>query len=52
MFERRVNPVPVISFDDRLIGIVSRSDIVGLMAVNFTEPGGEEQRPVRTRGGR
>lgn len=42
MFERGVNPVPVISLDDRLIGIVSRSDIVRLMAADFTEPGGEE----------
>ena len=41
MFERKVNPVPVISYEDRLIGIVSRSDIVRLMAVDFTEPGGE-----------
>ena len=43
MFERKVNPVPVISLDDQLIGIVSRSDIVRLMAVDFTEPGGEEE---------
>lgn len=42
MFEREVNPVPVISFDDRVIGIISRSDIIRLMAVDFTEPGGEE----------
>src|SRR3954468_20435855 len=28
MFERRVNPVPVISLDNQVIGIVSRSDIV------------------------
>ena len=41
MFERKVNPVPVVSYDDRLIGIVSRSDIVRLMGVDFTEPGGE-----------
>lgn len=41
MFERKVNPVPVVSFDDRLIGIVSRSDIVRLMAVDFTEPDDE-----------
>ncbi len=41
MFERKVNPVPVVSLDDRLIGIVSRSDIVRLMSVDFTEPGGE-----------
>ncbi len=48
MFERKVNPVPVIGFDNRVIGIVSRSDIVRLMAVDFTEPGGEEvSAPVR-----
>jgi CBS domain-containing protein len=41
MFERKVNPVPVISMEDRLIGIISRSDIVRLMAADFTEPGGE-----------
>jgi NAD(P)H-hydrate repair Nnr-like enzyme with NAD(P)H-hydrate dehydratase domain/predicted transcriptional regulator len=41
MFERQVNPVPVISLDDRLIGIISRSDIVRLMAADFTELGGE-----------
>lgn len=38
MFERRVNPVPVISMDGRLIGIISRSDIVQLMSVDFTDP--------------
>jgi CBS domain-containing protein len=43
MFERKVNPVPVISFDGQVIGIVSRSDIVRLMAVDFTEPGGEDE---------
>ena len=42
MFERKVNPVPVISFDDVLIGVVSRSDVIRLMARDFTEPGGEE----------
>ena len=41
MFERKVNPVPVINYEDRLVGIVSRSDIVRLMSVDFTEPGGE-----------
>lgn len=41
MFERKVNPVPVISMENRLIGIVSRSDIVRLMAVDFTESGDE-----------
>ncbi|MDP9372850.1 MAG: CBS domain-containing protein [Chloroflexota bacterium] len=41
MFERKVNPVPVISMADELIGMVSRSDIIRLMARDFTEPGGE-----------
>lgn len=50
MYERRVNPVPVISFDNQVIGIVSRSDIVGLMTVNFTEPGGEETAGEDPRG--
>ncbi|HET8631751.1 MAG TPA: CBS domain-containing protein [Thermomicrobiales bacterium] len=31
MYERKVNPVPVVSFDGTVIGIVSRSDIVRLM---------------------
>jgi CBS domain-containing protein len=42
MFERKVNPVPVISLDGQVIGIVSRSDIVRLMAADFTEPSGDE----------
>ena len=41
MFDRKVNPVPVISLEDELIGMVSRSDIIRLMARDFTEPGGE-----------
>lgn len=32
MFERKVNPVPVLNYDNRVIGIVSRSDIVRLLA--------------------
>lgn len=32
MFERRVNPVPVLDHQNRVVGIVSRSDIVGLIA--------------------
>lgn len=32
MFERRVNPVPVLDHDNHVVGIVSRSDIVGLIA--------------------
>jgi CBS domain-containing protein len=43
MHERKVNPVPVISLDGRLIGIVSRADIIRLMAADFTEPGGDEE---------
>lgn len=31
MFERRVNPVPVVDRDHRVVGIVSRSDIVKLI---------------------
>lgn len=42
MFERKVNPVPVISRDGQVIGIVSRSDIVRLMAVDFTDQSGDE----------
>lgn len=42
MFERKVNPVPVISLDGQVIGIVSRSDIVRLMAVDFTDPSDDE----------
>lgn len=41
MFERKVNPVPVVSLNGELIGIVSRSDIIRLMARDFTEPDGE-----------
>jgi CBS domain-containing protein len=32
MFERKVNPVPVLDRSNRVVGIVSRSDIVGLIA--------------------
>ncbi len=42
MFERKVNPVPVISLDGQVIGIVSRSDIVRLMAADFTDPSDDE----------
>jgi CBS domain-containing protein len=31
MYEKRVNPVPVVDENGRLVGIVSRSDIVRLM---------------------
>jgi CBS domain-containing protein len=40
MIERKVSPVPVISFANEVIGIISRSDIVRLMARDFSEPGG------------
>lgn len=32
MFERKVNPVPVLDRENRVVGIVSRSDIVQLIA--------------------
>jgi CBS domain-containing protein len=32
MFERKVNPVPVLDRENRVVGIVSRSDIVRLVA--------------------
>lgn len=32
MFERRVNPVPVLDHQNRVVGIVSRTDIVRLVA--------------------
>jgi CBS domain-containing protein len=32
MFERKVNPVPVLDLENRVVGIISRSDIVGLVA--------------------
>ena len=32
MFERKVNPVPVLNHLDQVVGIVSRSDIVRLLA--------------------
>ena len=38
MVERRMNPIPVVEAD-RLVGIVSRSDIIRLMAQDFS---GEE----------
>lgn len=41
MFERKVNPVPVLSMEGELIGIVSRSDIVKLMQLDFTDDDGE-----------
>jgi CBS domain-containing protein len=35
MVERRMNPIPVVE-EDRLVGIVSRSDIIRLMAEDFS----------------
>lgn len=34
MFKRKINPIPVVDDQDRLVGIVSRSDIVRLMIEN------------------
>lgn len=34
MYERRLNAIPVVEADDRLLGIVSRSDIVRLMVAD------------------
>ena len=50
MYERKVNPVPVVSLENELIGIVSRSDIVRLMARDFTDtsPDGETIPPEET----
>lgn len=39
MIDRRMNPIPVVE-DDRLVGIVSRSDIIRLMAEDFGGSGG------------
>lgn len=46
MFERKVNPVPVISLNDELIGIVSRSDIIRLMARDFTDTDQQDAEPL------
>ena len=34
MYERHVNPIPVVDEDGRLLGVVSRSDIVRLMVAD------------------
>jgi CBS domain-containing protein len=34
MVDRRINPIPVVQ-NDRLVGIISRSDIIRLMAADF-----------------
>jgi CBS domain-containing protein len=33
MFERRINAIPVVDQDERIVGIISRADIVQLMAL-------------------
>jgi CBS domain-containing protein len=38
MVKQRVNPLPVVE-DGRLVGIVSRSDIIGMMARDLDEEG-------------
>lgn len=37
MVKRRVNPVPVVDAEGRLVGIVSRADIVDMMAARLDE---------------
>ena len=44
MVNRRVNPIPVVE-QGRLIGIVSRADVVRLMAQTFAEPSEDEETP-------
>ncbi|HXV42573.1 MAG TPA: CBS domain-containing protein [Anaerolineae bacterium] len=34
MVDRRINPIPVVE-NDRLVGVISRSDIIRLMAADF-----------------
>jgi len=46
MVEERVNPVPVVDNEGQLVGIVSRSDIVRLMA----QPSATEDEGRRTEG--
>jgi CBS domain-containing protein len=38
MVDRKINPIPVVSAG-RLVGIISRSDIIRLMAQEFSGPG-------------
>jgi CBS domain-containing protein len=40
MVKRRVNPVPVVE-NGKLVGIVSRADIIDMMAAEMEEPPGE-----------
>ncbi len=39
MIDRRMNPLPVVDEENKLIGIVSRSDIIRMMAHSFDEEG-------------
>ncbi|HET7091635.1 MAG TPA: CBS domain-containing protein [Anaerolineae bacterium] len=41
MVKRRVNPVPVVE-NGKLVGIVSRADIIDMMAAEVGEPPGEQ----------
>ena len=41
MVKRRVNPVPVVE-NGKLVGIVSRADIIDMMAAEMEEPPGEQ----------
>ena len=41
MVKRRVNPVPVVE-NGKLVGIVSRADIIDMMAEEMEEPPGEQ----------
>ena len=41
MVKRRVNPVPVVE-NGKLIGIVSRADIIDMMAAEMEEPPGDQ----------
>jgi Mg/Co/Ni transporter MgtE len=33
MFERRINAIPVVDHDERLVGVISRADIVQMIAL-------------------
>lgn len=41
MVKRRVNPVPVVE-SGKLVGIVSRADIIDMMAAEIEEPAGDQ----------
>ncbi len=40
---RRMNPIPVVDENEKLVGIVSRSDVVRLMAQELTDEDEEEE---------